>query len=110
MPGMAEPDIAIDILSPAAGISEAHDAAPFAPRARLACRTARLIGMDAAVSVASAFVCFAMFNPARQFASSPVVIPMATLAVCVILSFFERGLYAPAEIVSRELPWRTIVL
>jgi polysaccharide biosynthesis protein PslA len=110
MPGMAEPEIAIDILTSASGISEAHDAAPFAPRVRLACRTARLIGLDAAVSVAAAFICFAMFNPVRQFTSSPVVIPMAGLAVCVILSFLERGLYAPPEIVSRELPWRKIIL
>ena len=62
------------------------------------------------MTVVAAFVCFAMFNPARQITSSPVVLPMACLAVCVILSFFERGLYAPAEIVSRDLPWRRIVL
>jgi polysaccharide biosynthesis protein PslA len=110
MPGMAEPDIAIDILTPAPGILAVHDDANFPPRARLACRTARLIGLDAAVTVLAAVGCFAVFNPVRQFASSPVVIPMTGLAVCVILSFFERGLYAPPEIVNRELPWRKIVL
>jgi Undecaprenyl-phosphate glucose phosphotransferase len=110
MPGMAEPDIAIDIITSAPGFSEVQNAASFAPRVRLACRTARLIGLDAAVSVIAAFVCFAMFNPVRQFTSAPVVIPMAALAVCVILSFLERGLYAPSEIVSRELPWRKITL
>ena len=34
------------------------------------------------------------------------MIPMACLAVCVILSFFERGLYDAPEIMSRVLPWR----
>ncbi len=35
---------------------------------------------------------------------------MAVLSVCVILSFLERGLYAPSEIMSRQLPWRTIMM
>ena len=108
MPGMAEPDIAIDYPTSASNVL--GDRGTFAPRARLAGRTARLIGLDAAVTAIVAFACFATFNPARQFSSSPVVIPMAFLSVCVILSFLERGLYAPPEIVSRQLPWRTIML
>lgn len=112
MPGMAEPDIAIDIVSTASPLSEVRDAqsSHFPPRPRLAARTLRLIGLDAAVSACAAFLCFAMFNPARQFSSSAVVIPMACLTICLSLSFFERGLYAAPEIVSRQLPWRTIIL
>jgi len=112
MPGMAEPDIAIDIVNATAGMSAVGTGNTnlFAPRARLAGRTARLIGQDAAVTACMAFLCFAMFNPPRQFTSSPVVIPMACLTVCLILSFFERGLYNAPEIVSRELPWRKIAL
>ena len=58
MPGMAEPDIAIDIAKSAPGMTEVLDnrAALFAPRARLAGRTARLIGLDAAVTSCSAFL------------------------------------------------------
>src|ERR1700676_3673967 len=106
MPGLAEPDIAIEIANSAAGVSEIRDdhATLFAPRARLAGRTARLIGLDAAVTAYASFLCFAMFNPARELTSSPVVVPMACLTVCVILSFFERGLYDAPEIMSRELP------
>ena len=58
----------------------------------------------------SAFLCFAIFNPARELTSSPVVIPMACLTVCLILSFFERGLYDAPEIMSRVLPWRKVAL
>jgi Undecaprenyl-phosphate glucose phosphotransferase len=112
MPGMAEPDIAIDIAKLAPGMREVLDShsALFAPRARLAGRTARLIGLDAAVTSCSAFLCFAIFNPARELTSSPVVIPMACLTVCLILSFFERGLYDAPEIMSRVLPWRKVAL
>ena len=107
MPGMAEPDIAIDIVSSASGKSEVRQnrTTVFAPRPRLAARALRLIGLDATITAGSAFLCFAMFHPARLFASSPVVLPMACLTVCLVLSFTERGLYAPAEIVSRRLPW-----
>jgi Undecaprenyl-phosphate glucose phosphotransferase len=33
---------------------------------------------------------------------------MALLTVCLSLSFFERGLYALPEIVSRDLPWKKL--
>src|SRR6202012_3761533 len=104
--------VAIDIAKPASDASKVPDHYPalFAPRARLAGRTARLIGLDAAVTSCSAFLCFAIFNPARELTSSPVVIPMACLTVCLILSFFERGLYDASEIMSRALPWRKVAL
>jgi Undecaprenyl-phosphate glucose phosphotransferase len=112
MPGMAEPDIAIDIVSSASALPAGHDNPHdlFAPRPRLASLTLRLIGLDAAVTACAAFLSYVLFNPAARLTSSPVVIPMACLTVCLSLSFFERGLYAPPEIVSRELPWRKIVL
>jgi Undecaprenyl-phosphate glucose phosphotransferase len=112
MPGMAEPDIAIDIANSAPSMTEVLDdhAILFAPRASLAGRTARLIGLDATVTAGAAFLCFAMFNPVRELTSSPVVIPMACLTVSLILSFFERGLYDAQEIVSRSLSWRKFAL
>jgi Undecaprenyl-phosphate glucose phosphotransferase len=112
MPGMAEPDIAIAIVSTASGMPEVHGKPPhiFAPRPRLACLTLTLIGLDAGVTAFAAFLCYALFNPSGHFTSSSVVIPMACLTVCLSLSFCERGLYAPPEIVSHELPWRKIVL
>jgi polysaccharide biosynthesis protein PslA len=112
MPGMAEPDIAIDIVASASGLTEVMDTGnnSSTSRPRLAARTLRLIGLDAAVTAITAFACFAMFHPIGQFTSSPVVIPMACLTVSLILSFFERGLYAPQEIVSRDLPWGRITV
>jgi hypothetical protein len=112
MPGMAEPDIAIDIVS-SGSMSEVRDTPPdhFAPRPRLAGLTLSLIGLDATVTVCAAFLCYILFDyPAGSIASSSVVIPMACLTVCLTLSFFERGLYSPPEIVSRQLPWRKIIL
>ncbi len=112
MPGMAEPDIAIDVVTSASGLSQVpnNNTPLLMPRARLAGRTARLIGLDAATTACSAFLCFALFNPLREVSSGHVVLPMASLTVCLILSFFERGLYDAAEVVSRELPWRKISL
>ncbi|HEY0181716.1 MAG TPA: undecaprenyl-phosphate glucose phosphotransferase [Rhodopila sp.] len=107
---MAEPDIAIDIVPSATSTTEIHDRHPFAPRPRLAGLTLGLIGMDASVTAFTAFLCYAVFNPTKQVTSGAVVIPMASLTICLMLSFLERGLYAPQEVVSRELPWRKIVL
>jgi hypothetical protein len=87
MPGMAEPDIAMDIVASASGMSEV-DQVPshlFAPRPRLASLTLGVIGLDAAVTACSAFLCYALFNPAGRFTSPSVVIPMASLIICVIL-------------------------
>jgi polysaccharide biosynthesis protein PslA len=110
MPGMAEPDIAIDIVPSASGLTEAPDnrANVFAPRPRLALRILALVGLDAAVTALSAVLCYAMFDTAGQITSSSVVIPVTLLTVCLSLSFFERGLYAPPEVVSRDLPWRNL--
>ena len=112
MPGVAEPDIAIDIVASASGLTEVMDIGnnSSTSRPRLAARTLRLIGLDALVTAITAFGCFAVFHPIGQFTSSPVVIPMACLTVSLILSFFERGLYAPQEIVSRDLPWGRITV
>jgi polysaccharide biosynthesis protein PslA len=112
MPGMAEPDIAIDIVTATSELSEVKDNNPpsFAPRARLAGRTAALIGLDAAVTACTAMLCFVIFNPAHEVTSSHVVLPMVCLTVCLILSFFERGLYDAPEVMSLDLPWRKISL
>jgi Undecaprenyl-phosphate glucose phosphotransferase len=108
---MAEPDIAIDAVLADSRLSEVRGRHhPFAPRPRLASLTLGLIGLDAAVTASVAFLCYALFNPTRQITSSSVIVPLACLTICLSLSFCERGLYAPAEIVSRELPWRKIVL
>jgi len=110
MPGMAEPDIAMDITASAAGRSEATSASFSASRPGLASRTLRVIGLDATITAGTAFGCFSLFNPASQLTASAVIVPMACLTVCLSLSFFERGLYAPAEIMNRQLPWRRITL
>lgn len=112
MPGMAEPDIAIDIVTPAAGLAEVQDkqVPVFAPRARLAGRTARLIGLDAAMTAGTAVLCYVAFNSAREVTASHVVLPMVCLTLSLILSFFERGLYDAPEVMTRSLPWRKISL
>lgn len=111
MPAMAESDIAIDVVLADSPLPATHDKHhPFAPRPRLASLTLGLIGLDAAVTAGVAFLCYALFTPAPRITSSAVVVPMACLAVCLSLSFFERGLYTPSEVVSRDLPWRKIVL
>jgi Undecaprenyl-phosphate glucose phosphotransferase len=100
MPSMAEPNIAIDIVPAASSMSEAKP--PFTPRPRLAIRTIRLILLDAGITAIAAFACFALFQPSARLA----IIAVVSLTVSVILSFFERGLYAPADVVSREFAWR----
>ena len=111
MPAMAEPDIAIDVVLAdprLSGILGGHHR--FAPRPRLASLTLALVGLDAGVTAGVAFLCYALFNPARQLGAPSVIVPIACLTVCLSLSFFERGLYAASEIVSHTVPWRKIVL
>ena len=111
MPAMAEPDIAIDVVLADAAVSEVRGRHhSFAPRPRLASLTLGLVGLDAAVTACVAFLCYGLFDSARHLTGSAVIVPIACLTVCVSLSFFERGLYAPAEIVSHALAWRKIVL
>jgi Undecaprenyl-phosphate glucose phosphotransferase len=112
MPGMAKPDIAIDIVPSAPGLAEGHDnrTKSLAPRPRLALRILVLAGLDAAATAFSAMLCYAVFEAPRQITSSAVVIPMALLTVCLTLSFFERGLYAIPEILSRDMPWKRLAV
>jgi Undecaprenyl-phosphate glucose phosphotransferase len=109
---MAEPDIAIDLASPTSGLADVLDsrASRFAPRARLAGRTARLIGLDAATTAFAGLLCYATFNPVREITSAAVMLPLVCLTVCLILSFFERGLYDASEVMSRDVPWRKLVM
>jgi Undecaprenyl-phosphate glucose phosphotransferase len=112
MPGMAEPDIAIDIVSAASDFTGAQDNRThvFAPRPRLALRILALAGLDAVVTALSAMVCYAMFASPWQITSSAVAIPMALLTICQSLSFLERGLYSLPEIVCRDLPYRKLAV
>ena len=112
MPSVAEPDIAIDIVASTGRSPSAHDLPghPFHPRPRLLVSTIGLIGLDAAVTIGSALLCHGMFNAPHALPAAAVRIPMACLTVCVNLSFLERGLYAPADIVSRQLNWRKLAL
>jgi len=107
MPGMADPDIAIDIDPSISGATGVYDTGthPFAPRPRLASRTLGLIALDATVCSGAAVICHrALDTP------SLAVVPIACLTLCLCLSFFERGLYAPSEVINRDPSWRRLVL
>ena len=110
MPGMAEPDIAIDIAPSVLGISGNSDTPTFVsgPRPRLVSLTLSLIGLDALVAGCAVGLCYALFMPATRVSISAAAIPLACLTICMSLSFFERGLYAAAQILSREVPWQKI--
>ncbi len=112
MPGMAEPDIAIDIISATGRMSEVNDtsATLLSRRPRLALRTFGLIGLDAVVTAVAALVCYALFNPLRDVNTASVAMPIAVLTVCATLSFLERGLYAASAVVSSQLKGRKILL
>jgi Undecaprenyl-phosphate glucose phosphotransferase len=109
---MAEPDIAIDIISSASRASDARDGAAGAFRRRpsLARRTLALAGLDAAVTACLAMVCYALFNPVAELASPRVIVPTALLVAAVAGSFLERGLYAAPLVVSAQLNGRKIAL
>lgn len=114
MPGMAEPDIAIDIVSSASRMSEVHGAfnEAFSPRPHLAMRTLGLVGLDATVTATAALLCVHLFRPLNGTAASPAPAPAlaACLALCVLASFFERGLYASTEVASAAPNWRKVAL
>jgi len=112
MPGMAETDIAIDIVSSTSQLSGVHDAPgePYIPRPRLAIRTLSLISLDAAVTAAATMLCFCLYHPLNEVTALPAVSLSACLAICALFSFFERGLYASIEVVNRTVNWRKIAL
>ena len=112
MPSVAEPDIAIDIVASTGRSPGAHDLPghPFHPRPRLLAGTIGLIGLDAAVTVCIALLCYGVFNPLHGLPGAAAAITIACLTACVNLSFLERGLYAAADIVSRQVNWRRLAL
>jgi Undecaprenyl-phosphate glucose phosphotransferase len=112
MPSVAEPDIAIDIVASTGRSPDAHDLSghPFHPRPRLIVGAIGLVGLDAAVTIGVALLCHALFNPQRALPGTAAAIPLACLTVCAVLSFLERGLYAPADVLSRQLNWRKLAL
>lgn len=112
MPGMAEPDIVIDIVTPTPALSPADAVSGHGatPRARLGLRTLAVVGLDAGMSSLLAVLSFALFDRAEHLTFGSVLSPIACLTICTILSFTERGLYAPSEIVSRGVAWRKLVL
>lgn len=112
MPGMAEPNIAIDIVSTSASMSAAHGATAqaFTRRPRLAMRTLGLVGLDTAVTAFAATGSYALFNPLGDFVNPSVLLPLMLLTLCATLSFLERGLYAAPEVVSSRLNGRRIAL
>lgn len=112
MPGMAEPDIALDIVSAAPSMTPGDDVAGhrFAPRPRLALRALGLIGADAGVAALAAMLSYAVFDRHQNLSDGTVLVPIACLTICTILNFAERGLYASYAVISRAVPWRKLVL
>lgn len=112
MPGIDEPDIAFDIVSQAAALSPVDPVAlqGRGRRPRLALRTLGLVGQDAALAGLIAVASFAAFDRPAHLTFGSVLSPIACLTICVILSFAERGLYAPAEVLGRGVPWRRLTL
>ena len=112
MPGMAEPDIAIDIISSTTQLSEVHDRAgpSFNRRPGLAMRTLGLIGLDTAVTACACALSYSLFSPLYELSMPRVVIPMMLLTLCTTLSFLERGRYSAPEVVSSQLNARKLAL
>ncbi len=112
MPSVAETDMAIDIVTSSTRVAGAPDtpAHAFLPRPRLAMRTLGLIASDALVTVCMGLFCYGLYHPLRALPGTSILIPLACLTVCVNLSFFERGLYAPADVISRQLNGRRLIL
>jgi Undecaprenyl-phosphate glucose phosphotransferase len=112
MPGIAEREIAIDVVAAAAKMSAvpASQATVFIPRPRLMRRVAGLIGLDAGVAAAVALLCFGLFHPFVETTSLPVLLTVAWLTLCMSVCFAERGLYSTSEMVVRGTNWRKLAL
>jgi Undecaprenyl-phosphate glucose phosphotransferase len=108
MPSVAEFHSAVDLAAaPIFGIDDA--AGQTAPnRHPLAMRTLALIGLDAGVTACIASLCYVSINPARPLSAPAVTIPLACLVACLTLSFYQRGLYRPTSVSSRQLDARTL--
>ncbi len=112
MPGMAEPDIAIDIISSRTPIASVPGGQSFLPahKPNLALSTLAAVGLDAASTAVAAAVCYALFNPLADFTQPSVIVPLAILVLSVNVSFLERGLYVGSEVVNARLNGRRVAL
>lgn len=112
MPGVAEPDIAIDIISSPPTMSPLDSGPGWVRtrRPRLAMRTFGLIALDAFVTAFAAAACYGLFNPLGDFTVPSVVLPLALLTLSVMLSFLERGLYMAPDVVRPQLNGRKLLL
>jgi Undecaprenyl-phosphate glucose phosphotransferase len=102
----------LDIAAPTERLSGPVDdpGHTFPPRPRLAIRTLALILLDTAVTACAAMLCYEFFKPQQALYASALAVAMGCLILCMSLSFFERGLYAASEVMSRQLHWRKLVL
>jgi Undecaprenyl-phosphate glucose phosphotransferase len=109
---MAEQDIAIDMVSSASRMSAVDGNEPrfFQPRPGLLLRTAAVAGLDATITAVTAMICFVAWHPITDMTSAQVILTILWLALCMSISFAERGLYAAEEIVSRVPNWRKMAL
>jgi hypothetical protein len=71
-------------------------------------RTLGAIATDALVTLLVAAMCFSLFHPGPQHDAGSVAIPALCLMLSTTLCFFERGLYAAAEVNSPSANWKMI--
>jgi Undecaprenyl-phosphate glucose phosphotransferase len=112
MPGMAEPDIAIDIISSHTPLSSVPgpQSVLTTRKPNLALSMLAVAGLDAAATAVAAAFCYALFNPWTDFTLSSVIMPLVILVLSVNASFLERGLYAGSEVVNGRLNGRRVAL
>jgi polysaccharide biosynthesis protein PslA len=112
MPGVAEPEIMLDIAATTERQSGAADepGSMLPPRPRLAIRTLALILLDAAVTACTAMLCFELVESHRAVTAASAAVALGCLILCTSLSFFERGLYATAAVMSRQLHGHKLAL
>ncbi|HXT81456.1 MAG TPA: undecaprenyl-phosphate glucose phosphotransferase [Acetobacteraceae bacterium] len=111
MPGAAEQDIAFSLAPGAKRISafSGYEAAP-ATGSSLAMRVALLMGIEFTITLSIGLLSFYCLNSSPEIRFQSIIVILSVIAVSVSTSFWERGLYKPSALLTRELQLHKLVL
>jgi Undecaprenyl-phosphate glucose phosphotransferase len=112
MPGVAERDIVLRVAREPAGFTPAgpHAVPETGSRRNQVARAVLAAGADCTITWLCGIISFIATNPGFPGAASEVPTLLGMIALLVVASLWERGLYSPPALFARELPLRNLAL
>jgi polysaccharide biosynthesis protein PslA len=112
MPGVAEHDIVLDLTHRSTGLPPVGPqwATDAVSRRSLAVRAVVLSGVDFTITWILGIITYFAITPLPMSTGRPVALVLSLIAVLVVASLWERGLYSPAALVRRDMQICTLSL